>query len=241
MVLALSGFLPQVAPDDGLGGLRNKVIQATTIEEKVEAYKKFFLAVPRSRLADLEKNDEDVGIALQASWQRHRIISPDSKSDVLGNLDRKHGEAFLNAVAARVGVEPPTWWRDSLLAAHIFPGKHTYYPPKGGPDARRRAQILEGMGRLIIDDLVFEGAGFAFDMKCEGKWTARVWAANRDLKLGGPNSHQVMVSVSRGRLVVFGGESHGMYVEAFNVNTGAPIFRFSTCCWFHFPEAWGFQ
>jgi hypothetical protein len=38
---------------------------------------------------------------------------------------------------------------------------------------------------------------------------------------------------------VYGCDSHGMYAEGFDAKTGKCRFRFCTCYWFNFSEAWG--
>jgi hypothetical protein len=40
---------------------------------------------------------------------------------------------------------------------------------------------------------------------------------------------------------VFGMESHGAYIEAFDAGTGKVRFRFCTCYWSEHSETWGLK
>jgi hypothetical protein len=80
----------------------------------------------------------------------------------------------------------------------------------------------------------FEGRG--------GKpaWKTHVWAAGRSF-LGGIGYHRVEMTEKDGVVYLFGMESHGAYVEGFDVASGQVRFRFCTCYWFHHSEAWGLK
>jgi len=88
------------------------------------------------------------------------------------------------------------------------------------------------------------GGGFRFTLAgFEGKggkpvWTTDVWAAGRTV-LGGYAAHRMELVEKDGSLFVFGAESHGMYLEAFDAATGKCLYRFCNGYWFHFSEAWG--
>jgi hypothetical protein len=79
----------------------------------------------------------------------------------------------------------------------------------------------------------------AFDRK-RGKtaWSADVWAGGRTI-LGGEAFHRIELVEEDGSLFVFGAESHGMYLEAFDAVNGKCLYRFCNGYWFHFSEAWG--
>jgi hypothetical protein len=85
--------------------------------------------------------------------------------------------------------------------------------------------------------------GFAFNVASfEGEgdrpaWKAEVWAAGRTILLG-LGHHWVELKEKGGTVFVFGGESHGMYMEAFEAATGRCEFRFCTSYWFNFSEKW---
>src|SRR5437762_5085457 len=98
--LTLSALIQEQAkpPQDAdVKKLRELVIKAKTADDKAGAYKDLFKHLGRARFSELE-NDEDVGIALQASWERNRVIRSDAKIEALGNLDRESGQKFLGLV-----------------------------------------------------------------------------------------------------------------------------------------------
>lgn len=69
------------------------------------------------------------------------------------------------------------------------------------------------------------------------KWQADVWAARRGGSTG-IGHHDVSMVVDEKAVTLFGMESHGAYVESFELSTGKPIFRFCTSYWFNFSETW---
>jgi len=85
----------------------------------------------------------------------------------------------------------------------------------------------------------FPLAGFA---GAGGKptWTAEVWGAGRTV-LAGLTYHRVQATEQGDIVYLFGIESHGAYVEAFEAATGKCRFRFCTGYWFHFSEEWGLK
>jgi hypothetical protein len=81
--------------------------------------------------------------------------------------------------------------------------------------------------------------GFCYRLMCiqvasdKVLWTAQVWGSGRRM-LFGAGHHDVEIVEQGERVVVFGQESHGMYIEGFNVDNGCNLFRFRTCM--PFPE-----
>ena len=71
-------------------------------------------------------------------------------------------------------------------------------------------------------------------------WKVDVWAAGRT-SLAGEGHHWVELKEKGDTVFVFGAESHGMYLEGFEAATGKCRFRFCTCYWFNFSEAWGLK
>jgi hypothetical protein len=65
------------------------------------------------------------------------------------------------------------------------------------------------------------------------RWTAEVWGSGRRAAPA-VGRHDVSVSERGGRVFVFGQETHGMYLEAFEAETGKNLFRFRTSL--PFPE-----
>jgi hypothetical protein len=91
-------------------------------------------------------------------------------------------------------------------------------------------------GYTVVSGFRFPIAGW------EGKggkpsWERNVWAAGRQV-LRGQGYHWVELAEKDGTVYVFGAESHGMYLEAFDLATGKCRFRFRSCYWFNFSETW---
>lgn len=67
-------------------------------------------------------------------------------------------------------------------------------------------------------------------------WQAEVWAVRTGFSSGSEGAHSVELKRNGKQMLVFGAESHGTYLEAFDVRTGDCDFRFCTSYWFQFPE-----
>lgn len=80
---------------------------------------------------------------------------------------------------------------------------------------------------------IYSGGGFPFELLCINtdrqalEWKAEVWAADTSA-LQGVGFQRVELVADGGRLLVFGGEAHAMYVEEFDPKSGANKWRFST-------------
>lgn len=72
-------------------------------------------------------------------------------------------------------------------------------------------------------------------------WAATVWAARRGFSSGPAGVCPVEIRREQDTVIVYGSESHGMYAEGFDAKTGKCRFRFCTCYWFNFSEAWGLK
>jgi hypothetical protein len=98
-----------------------------------------------------------------------------------------------------------------------------------------RISVLVRPDRCYVAIHPTEGGSFrltAIDVKSrEVIWNAAVWGVNRK-KLGGQAYHNVAIEEQGRRVLVFGGESHGMFVEGFDAGNGKVLFRFCTCLWF---------
>jgi hypothetical protein len=70
-------------------------------------------------------------------------------------------------------------------------------------------------------------------------WTATVWAARRGFSSGPDNVCPIEIRRMEDQVLVFGCESHGIYAEGFDAQTGKCQFRFCSCYWFNFSESWG--
>lgn len=89
----------------------------------------------------------------------------------------------------------------------------------------------------------YGSGGMFYQMACvdlrsgSTKWVVPLWAAGR-MGIAGMGNHHVEVVSDSNQVVVYGMESHGAYAEAFDLKDGHVLFRFCTCYWFNFPEAW---
>jgi hypothetical protein len=72
-------------------------------------------------------------------------------------------------------------------------------------------------------------------------WKARVWAAGRDIFLGAAGYAPIELREAEGVVYVFGAEGCGMYLEAFDAESGQCRYRFCTAYWFNPSEAWGLK
>lgn len=88
-----------------------------------------------------------------------------------------------------------------------------------------------------------EATGRQYKLACvessSGKvvWTADVWATGP--KHGsGNNRHRVEIMEKDSVIYVFGADACGLYLEAFDIGTGEPCFRFCTCYWSNYSENW---
>jgi hypothetical protein len=71
-------------------------------------------------------------------------------------------------------------------------------------------------------------------------WKSEIWAVNRSLLIG-VSPHCLEVVATEDSFFVFGQETFGMYIEAFESATGKCRFRFCTCYWFIFSEKWNLK
>jgi hypothetical protein len=72
-------------------------------------------------------------------------------------------------------------------------------------------------------------------------YSADVWGSGRTGLATGVHDHWAELAEGNGAVYVFGAESHGMYMEAFDAATGTARFRFCTCYWWHWSEGWGLK
>lgn len=103
--------------------------------------------------------------------------------------------------------------------------------------------VLLEKDRSYIVPLSYGSGGFGYTLRAldsrtgEVVWSSPGWAAGRRMLMG-LSFHAVSIVHSAHLVVVFGAESHGAYVEAYDDLTGKCLYRFCSCYWFNFPEAW---
>jgi hypothetical protein len=225
--------------------LRKQVLKASDANAKAAAYKALFLRVGKARLQELTK-DPDTGIALQAAWELHKKAVKRAKpvlhrtNDVYDPDELAKFVAFLKE---RTKAPVPDWWSETIKTAELFPGRHHYFDC---PEMRFGQAILStASGRWFAAD--YPNAGFSYQLTAhEGKggrliWKADVWSAGRLFLQGLGGYHRVELRERGGVVHVFGAESHGMYLEAFEAAAGKNLYRFCTCYWFNFSEEWGLK
>ncbi len=113
--------------------------------------------------------------------------------------------------------------------------------------AEDRSGLNDQINALIDPDQSFialhKSAGFPYVlMSTDSKtgrllWMSDVWATGRTM-LFGLGYHNLTIKRQGNLVLLFGGESHGMYIEGFDAETGENVFRFCTCYWGNFSEKW---
>lgn len=229
---------PPVSEDPVLQADRARVLEADTPEDRAKAFQRLFIHAGRARLDELE-DDPDIGIALQASWENHRTPLPGAGVKTPVTVDPAEIGTFFKEVAERTGARVPDSWKEALLHAHVSTtfGEHSTmgwgYESPGSQTA-----LATAAGSMVARPEA--RGGYPYDLSCEGKWTARVWAAGRSGAFTGWGPHEVLVKGDDHRVLVFGWESHAAYVEAFDAVSGNALYRFCTSYWSHGSEEWVF-
>ncbi|MBN9122354.1 MAG: hypothetical protein J0I06_24975 [Planctomycetes bacterium] len=82
-----------------------------------------------------------------------------------------------------------------------------------------------------------------FDRKTGARiWKAEVWADNQKRHLGPASPrHRVEMTTKDNVLFVFGATGGGLYLEAFDLETGKCQYRFCTCYWGDYSEKWNLK
>lgn len=90
----------------------------------------------------------------------------------------------------------------------------------------------------IVAIALFSDVATSYELRCyklnDSKhqllWAQKIWAGNRRLATGNHN-HAASVSLSGSDVVVFGIDSHSIYIETFDVEKGSPKVRFNSDYW----------
>lgn len=101
-------------------------------------------------------------------------------------------------------------------------------------------QFVDGVCALVTNDRVYLGAfdsvGYPYKLACvdrssaKVRWVADVWGAWWG-NFGGQSRQWVEVTEQGDRVAVFGVSSVGFHVEAFRIDDGANVLRFSNSYW----------
>jgi hypothetical protein len=89
------------------GPLRQAILRAKTSQEAGRAYRAFFRGLDRETL-ELQENDPDVGIALQAAWELH-------VERAIARKRTPHAERFLGFLEGRTKLRVPLRWEVELV------------------------------------------------------------------------------------------------------------------------------
>ncbi|CAN5332434.1 hypothetical protein BH10PLA2_BH10PLA2_23320 [soil metagenome] len=196
-------------------------LQQTQIELKLDDYDAGPLQLEKiarmnnKQLEELRK-DASPSISLRAAY-------------VLAKMHNQKKHDFTKLMKGHLGVPMPQWWVKELK--EVMDTKDRDYV------ANVDSSQLSRSSRLIVGDFVFEAdpksSGRSYAIVAHNRitskllWSGKVWAVCRET-LAGLGSHQIELVTSKDVLVVFGAESHGLYVEAFELKNGKPVIRFCT-------------
>lgn len=238
------------AKADGQGGVgdqqsRQAILQAKDSRTAGKLYKRWFSQMTERDFERLRGNPS-IGIALQAAWETFgkpssRVTTPNPKR-------------FLGFLEGRTGVQIPIHWESGLvyksLKKHpklLEAAEEDYsrrYPrlfsagwPADHSDVLTQAAIRTGG---VIVKTRFTQFGDHYPIACNRPkaddciWEATVWAVGEEnitFARTGAWSHDVELVATKEIVAIFGRASGELYVEGFNLKTGASLFRFSTNYW----------
>jgi hypothetical protein len=168
---------------------------------------------------------------------------------VKGDVFPERHHAFIG-LAERLPTRPEIIvQKDEVLVTtgrqSIRIARASYERAMSVPDVRTASAALWGAKQSFF--ACPTDRGYPFNAVCvdsktgKQRWTASVWAARRGFSSGPPGRHLVEIRREGDTVIVYGCESHGMYAEGFDVETGKCRFRFCTCYWFNFSEAWALK
>lgn len=203
--------------NDKLVSLVDKDAAAATIRALFEANR-------RLGLNSLE-SCQDPEIVLHVLWEQAKG-------------DKNKTRQFIDSLDQKLRIVTPRWWQRCLLNVLVTDTFH--YIPDVEMSRAGAHSIVYSDGEIIVDP---SASGFSYSIRRTDMnrnrtvWSSSVWAVNRTA-LAGVGAHQVELVISDERVFVFGAESHGAYLEAFDLSDGRPLVRFCTCYWFNFSESW---
>lgn len=215
---------------------RNQVITAQSPQAKREAYRDLFSHLGGAGLEHLEK-DSDIGIALQSCWERN-AITQFSDQPPYEVLVPKHGERFLSKVRECIGFDPPEWWSWFVMNAVRTAQNGDMFFPAAYPVALpvpRGKPVDSQFGVLTFSS---DSDSF-YEIRCNGRSLAKVWGMGKGMGTGSTFRMSEVISFKR-QIIVLGQTMDGIYLESFDANTGAPIFKFCSSYWIQWPEKWRF-
>ncbi|HJZ56210.1 MAG TPA: hypothetical protein VKE74_14685 [Gemmataceae bacterium] len=176
------------------------------------------------------------------TWWAERVVDVDLFPGRHHGFDGRGGPKLRGSKAGIVVPEGVELERREGTLTYSVGGRAVEFP--ADVFAPYFVDILTGLvgeKQSVVAGYV-RGGGFEFSLAgFEGKggkptWKGEVWAAGR--VLGGNAFHRAELTQAGDTVFVFGVESHGAYLEAFDIPSGECRFRFCTGYWFRFSEAW---
>lgn len=127
------------------------------------------------------------------------------------------------------------WGGRTLRAPAGIPDLAPIPPPRGG--APSHVDAIAAGARIVVVPFEPGSGGFPLEVRAyragpiEPAWTSTACSAGREM-LSGLGDLVIQLDVVASELRVWSAESHGLAIDAFDLATGAPRWRFSTDFWF---------
>jgi hypothetical protein len=261
--------------------LRESVIKARSMGDPVtsaratsQAYEKYFVYLGRSRLTRL-LDDPDIGIALQAAWEVHRVVLKPQPGKAPWMLDEGNTTQFLKQAEKRIGFQPPRWWKEYVPQLYTHPNRGHGFPHQLEPEHAaafvqdgQHVRVTAGAHTLTLLQNIPDQSPYSWRVSAafantnafvafyhglanpyafqaidpvtmQSRWVANVWASRYNGGSGPTDcGHRVELVPFAGNVVVFGAEMFGIYIEAFDQQTGAVQYRFCSSYWDNHSENW---
>lgn len=169
-------------------------------------------------------------MSLQLAWE-------------LSKKSPKGIDEFIKGAEKTANVPFPGWWRD-LLKKVVFREKKHFIPIRFGGPSTPSPTVKFDKNLLFLADHNMGGAPCCLECQNERTskvlWQAEVWAVNC-LQLGGFANFHFDIEVTSDTVYVFGAESGGLFIEAFQRHDGKCLLRFCTCYWLNYSEEWNMK
>lgn len=156
----------------------------------------------------------------------------------------RSARAHASTGATSYAVTPA---REARFTERVAWGSRTFrappgMPPLDGVPLPRDATLgfvdaIQAGARIVVVPFSPGSGGFPFEVRAyragpvELAWTSTACAAGRQV-LGGLGELAIELEITTDEVRVWSAESHGLAIDAFDLGTGAPRWRFSTDFWF---------
>lgn len=96
-----------------------KALGAKNSSENLAAYKNLFNLVENGEISTL-KHHRNVGIGIRMAWEEIlRKLPKEDKGGPAQPIDSRLLHYFVGFIEGRVDCELPSWWKETLLSAHV--------------------------------------------------------------------------------------------------------------------------